>query len=366
MAIMVAILSKYRACSSMASRSRAAEPYVEHGWEKRVVQSGEKSKLIGNRCVVPQMLAAIGCVAMALAAQAAQPFPSKPVRLVIGPAPELLPRLVGQKLSALWGQQIVVDQRPGAGGIVAAELVSRATPDGYTWLMSTGAFYVVDALYPNLNYNMVRDFAPVTLMATIPFIVVVHPAVPAKSLAELVQLAKSRPGKLNFASGGTGTTTQLAAELFKLSTGIDIVHVPYKGVSPAVTDVMAGQVQMMFCIAQAAVPHVQSGKLRALAVTSPKRSPAVPGVPTITEAGHPEINIVGWNGISVPITTPRTLVNRINTDIRSVLGDKALQERMIGAGFDLADTTVAQFEAYVAKDVLLYSRIIRESKIRLD
>jgi tripartite-type tricarboxylate transporter receptor subunit TctC len=308
-------------------------------------------------------LAGYACSAMT---HAAQPFPAKPVRLVIGPAPELLPRLVGQKLSALWGQQIVVDQRPGAGGIVAAELVSRATADGYTWLMSTGAFYVVDALYPKLNYNMVRDFAPVTLMATIPFIAVVHPAVPAKSLAELVQLAKAQPGKLNFASGGTGTTTQLAAELFKLSAGINIVHVPYKGVAPAVTDVMAGQVQMMFSIAQAVVPHVQSGKLRALAVTSPNRSPAVPAVPTITEAGFPEINIVGWNGISVPIKTPRALLNQINADIRKVLADKELQQRMIAAGFDLADTTVAQFEAYVQKDVILYNRIIRESKIRLD
>ena len=296
----------------------------------------------------------------------AQPFPVKPVRLVIGPAPELLPRLVSQRLSEQWGQQVIVDQRPGAGGIVAGELVAKATPDGYTWLMSTGAFYVVDAMYPKLTYNMVRDFAPVTLMATIPFIAVVHPSVPAKSLAELVQLAKAQPGKLNFASGGTGTTTQLAAELFKLSAGINIVHVPYKGVAPAVTEVLAGQVQMMFSIAQAVVPHVQSGKLRALAITSARRSPAVPEVPTITEAGFPEIDMVGWNGISVPIKTPRALVDKLNADIRRVLGQKDLQERMVAAGFDPADTTVAQFEAYVARDVALYNRIIKASNIKLD
>jgi tripartite-type tricarboxylate transporter receptor subunit TctC len=296
----------------------------------------------------------------------AQAFPTKPVRLVIGPAPELLPRLVGQKLSELWGQQVVVDQRPGAGGIVAGDLVSRAAPDGYTWLMSTGAFYVIDAMYPKLSYNMVRDFAPVTLMATIPFICVVHPGVPAKSLADLVQLAKSQPGKLNFASGGTGTTTQLAAELFRLSAKIDIIHVPYKGVAPAVTEVLAGQVQMMFSIAQAVVPHVQSGKLRALAITSTKRARAVPEVPTMGEAGFPEIDIVGWNGVSVPIRTPRALVNKLNADIRRVLGQKELQERMIAAGFDLNDTTVEQFEAHVKKDVVLYNRIIRESRIKLD
>ncbi len=296
----------------------------------------------------------------------AQDFPTKPVRFVIGPAPEMLPRLVGQKLSELWGQQVVIDQRPGAGGIVAGDLVSKAAPDGYTWLMSTGAFYVVDALYPKLSYNMVRDFAPVTLMASIPFIAVVHPAVPVKSLAELVQLARAQPGKLNFASAGTGTTTQLAAELFKLSAGINIVHVPYKGAAPAVTDVLAGQVQMMFVVAQAAVPHVQSGKLRALGITSPKRSPAVPEVPTITEGGFPEIDIVGWNGVSVPIKTPRALVNKLNTDIRKILGQKDMQDRMIAAGFDLADTTVEQFDAFIKKDVVLYNRIIKESKMKLD
>ena len=296
----------------------------------------------------------------------AQNFPTKPVRFVIGPAPELLPRLVSQKLSELWGQQVVIDQRPGAGGIVAGDLVSKAMPDGYTWLMSTGSFYVVDALYPKLSYNMVRDFAPVTLMATIPFIAVVHPSVPAKSLAELVQLAKAQPGKLNFASAGTGTTTQLAAEFFKLSAKINIVHVPYKGVAAAVTDVLAGQVQMMFSVAQGAVPHVQSGKLRALAITSARRSPAVPEVPTITEAGFPEIDIVGWNGVSVPIKTSRALVNKLNTELRSVLNQKDLQERMIAAGFDLADTTLEQFDAFIRKDVALYTRIIKESKMRLD
>ena len=288
------------------------------------------------------------------------------MRFIIGPAPELLPRLVSQKLSDLWGQQVIIDQRPGAGGIVAGDLAAKATPDGYTWLMSTGSFYVVDALYPKLSYNMVRDFAPVTLMATLPFIAVVHPSLPAKSLAELVQLARAQPGKINFASAGIGTTTQLAAELFKLSAKINIVHVPYKGVAAAVTDVLGGQVQLMFSIAQGAVPHVQSGKLRALAVTSPKRSPAVPEVPTITEAGFPEIDIVGWNGVSVPIKTPLVLVNKLNADIRKILNQKDMQDRMIAAGFDLADTTLEQFDAFIKKDIKLYERIVRESKIKLD
>lgn len=320
-----------------------------------------KEKLVfKNRYLICILLMAMNACA------AAQNYPTKPVRLVIGPAPEMLPRLVSQKLSEQWGQQVVIDQRPGAGGIVAGDLAAKATPDGYTWLMSTGSFYVIDALYPKLTYNMVRDFAPVTLMATLPFVALVHPSVPAKSLAELVQLAKAQPGKLNFASAGTGTTMQLAAELFKLSAKINIVHVPYKGVAPAVIDVVAGQVQMMFVVAQAAVPHARSGKLRALAITSKTRSPALPELPTITEAGFPEMDIVGWNGISVPANTPKVLINKLNTDIRHVLNQKDMQERMVTAGFDLADTTVAQFDAFIQKDIALYQRIIKESRMKLD
>ncbi len=317
-----------------------------------------------NYCLT-MLVTALGCSATA-STLFAQTFPAKPVRFVIGPAPDLLPRLVSQKLSELWGQQVIVDQRPGAGGVIAAEIVAKAAPDGYTWLMSTGSFYVLDALYPKLPYNMVRDLRPVTLMATLPFIAVVHPSVPAKNLHDLVQLAKASPGKLNFASGGIGTTTQLSAELFKLAANIDIVHVPYKSVAAAVGDVLGGQAQLMFSIAQAAVPHVQSGKLRALAITSKKRSQAVPDVPTVTEAGYPEIDIVGWNGVSVPIKAPPALVTKLNGDIRKILAQKDLQERMIAAGFDLADTSIEEFDAFVRKDIALYQRIVKESKIKLD
>ncbi len=308
------------------------------------------------------LAASVGIAPCALA----QSYPTKPVRFVIGPAPDLLPRLIAQKLSESWGQQVVVDQRPGAGGVIAGELVSKAAPDAYTWLMSTGSFYVLDALYPKLPYNMVRDLTPVTLMATLPFIAVVHPSLPAKSLTDLVQLAKASPGKLNYGSAGNGTTTQLAAELFKLSAKVNIVHVPYKGVAAAVTDLLGGQVQLMFSIAQGAVPHIQSGKLRALAITSPRRSPAVPEVPTIAEVGFAEIDIVGWNGIHMPLNTPRALVARVNADVRRIIDQKETKERMIAAGFDIADTTVAQFEAYIKKDIVLYARIIRDSKIKLD
>ena len=314
---------------------------------------------------IKYLTVSFGLLIVAISAMAQQ-FPTRPIRFVLGPAPELLPRLVSQKLSELWGQQVVVDPRPGAGGIVAGDIASKAAPDGYTWLVSTGSFYVIDAMSNKHAYNMVRDFAPVTLMATIPFICVVHPSVPAKSIAELVQLAKAQPGKLNFGSAGNGTTTQLSAELFKIATKTDIVHVPYKGVVSAVTDLLGGQVQMMFVVAQAAVPHVQSGKVRALAITSKRRSPAVPEVPTITEAGLPEIDIVGWNGVSVPKGVAPALIARINADVRKVLSPKDMQDRLIAAGFDPADTTIEQFQTFIQKDVKLYERIIRESKIKLD
>ena len=306
---------------------------------------------------------------MAAGAQSYQSLPSfplRPVRFVLGPAPELLPRLVSQKLSELWGQQVVLDPRPGAGGIVAGDIVAKAAPDGYTWLVSTGSFYVVDVMSTKHAYNMVRDFAPVTLMATIPFICVVHPALPVKTMADLVQLAKAQPGKLNFASAGTGTTAQLAAELLKIATKTDIVHVPYKGVAAGVTDLLGGQVQMMFVVAQAAVPHVQSGKLRGLVITSKKRAPATPDVPTTTEAGLPEIDIVGWNGVSVPKGVSPALVSKINADVRKVLSPKDMQERLIAAGFEPADTSIEQFQTFIQKDIKLYERIVRESKLKLD
>ena len=318
-----------------------------------------------SRRIAPCLLAAAACLTSSGLARA-QSFPTKPIRFVIGPAPDLLPRLVGQKLSEHWGQQVIVDQRPGAAGAIAAELVAKAAADGYTWLMSTGSFYVLETLNPKLPYSMLRDIGPVTLMATLPFIAVVHPSVPAKNLADLVRLAKASPGKLNFTSAGVGTTTHLAAELFKQSAQIDIVHVPYQSVAAAVGDVLSAQAPLMFSIAQGAVPHVQSGRLRALAITSHKRSAAVPDVPTMAEAGLADIDIVGWNGVSVPIRTPRALVTKLNADLRRILAQKDVQERMIAAGFDLADTTVDEFDAFVRKDVKLYQRVVKAAAIRLD
>jgi tripartite-type tricarboxylate transporter receptor subunit TctC len=296
----------------------------------------------------------------------AQQYPVRPVRFVIGPAPDLLPRLIGQKLADKWGQQVVVDQRPGAGGIIAGETVAKAPADGYTWLMSAASFIIIAELYTKVPYDFERDFVPVTLMATLPFILVVHPSVPVRSLAELVQLARARPGQINFASAGTGTSTQLAAEMFKTLAKIDIVHVPYKGVAQAVTDVLGGQVQMMFAIAQAAVPHLKSGKLRGLAITSAKRSPAVPELPTIAESGYPDIDVVGWNGVHVPAQTPRAVIQKINGEIAEVLKMRDVNERMLAAGFEPAMTSVEEFAAFVKRDFRRYAKVIKEAHVRVD
>ncbi len=297
----------------------------------------------------------------------AQDYPTKPIRFVLGPALDLLPRIIGQKLSEVWGQQVVIDQRPGAAGIIAAELVAKSPPDGYTWLLSAASYVAISTLYQGkLQYNWDRDFTPVTLMGTLPFIVVTHPTVPVKTLADFVKLANSQPGKLNFASAGNGTSTQIAAEMFNSVARIKTVHVPYKGVAPAVTAVLAGEVQFMFGIAQSVVPYIQNGKLRGLATTSGKRSSAVPDIPTMKEAGYGEVDVVGWNAIHVPAKTPQAIIQKINADVNRLIKAPEMQERMIAAGFEPAITTVAEFDAFVKKDFNKYAKVIKEAHIRVD
>jgi tripartite-type tricarboxylate transporter receptor subunit TctC len=298
--------------------------------------------------------------------EGAEQFPARPVRFLIGAAPDLLPRLMAQKLGETWKHQVVVDQRPAAGGIIAGETAARAPADGYTWIMSTASFVILDLLQPKLTYRFNRDFRPVALMATLPWVVVVHPSVPAKTLREFVQLARAQPGKLNYANPGTGTSTHLVTEIFRSAAQIDIVNVSYKGVVAATADVLAGQVQLTFAIAQAAVPYVQSGRLRALAITSSKRSAALPDVPTLVESGFAEIDMVGWNGVHVPANTPRTIVQKLNTDLNRLLQTPELKQQLIAAGFEPARTTVEEFDAFVKKDIERYGRIIREANIRLD
>src|SRR5215210_1515368 len=234
-----------------------------------------------------------------------QTFPSKPIRFIVGPGPDVLARLIGQKLTETWGQQVVVDQRPGAGGIIAADTVAKSIPDGYTLLLTTGAYTINATLYPKLPYNLERDLAPVDLLALISFLVIVNPSLPAKSMQELAQLARAKPGTLNCAHSGPGTTAHLGCEMLKSSARIDIVPVSYKGTIPAIVDVMSGQAQLMFAVMQGGLPQVQAGKLRAVAVTGSKRAAALPDVPTISEAGYPGADFISWNGVHVRAGTPK-------------------------------------------------------------
>ena len=296
----------------------------------------------------------------------AQDYPVKPIRFIVGPGPDVLARVIGQKLTDSWGQQVVVDQRPGAGGIIAADTVAKSLPDGYTLLLTTGAYTINAMLYPKLPFSFERDFAPVSLLTVISFLVIVNPSVPAKSMQELIQLAKSKPGSLNCAHSGPGTTAHLGCEMLKTSAHIDIVSVPYKGTVPAIIDVIGGQAQLMFAVMQGGLPHVQSGKLRALAVTGPRRSAALPDVPTITEAGVPGADFITWNGVHVPARTPKMIITKLNAEVNRLLKLTDVRERMQTLGLDPAGGTPEEFAAFVKADLARWAKAIKETGVRAE
>jgi len=296
----------------------------------------------------------------------AQQFPSKPIRFIIGPAPDVLARLVGQKLSDAWGQQVVVDQRPGAGGILAAEMVAKAPPDGHTWLLSTGAYTVLVGLHSKLPFDFVNDLMPVSLLATIPFLLVAHPSLPAKSVKELIRLSRARPGEINFASGGTGTTSHLAGEMFKNMAKIKIVHVPYKSVPISLVGVISGEAHVTFAVMQAGYPNVKSGKLRALGVTSARRSPSAPDIPTISESGVSGYEFISWNAVHVPAATPKAVIGRIHGELVKAVGLPDVKERMFSLGMQVAGSTPDELGALVKSDIAKWSKVIKEAGVRVE
>ena len=323
---------------------------------------------LGVSALAASVLLSVGVASPALA----QGFPTKPVKIVAtfepGGASDILARLIAPKLSETLGQSVLVENRPGAGGNIGTDYVAKSAPDGHTLVMGyIGTHAVNPTLYPKIPFDAVKDFAPVAFVASIPSALVVHPSVAAKSVGELIALAKSRPGQLNYGSGGAGTAPHLAAELFKTIAGVDIVHVPYKGSGPAVTDLLGGQISLMFNTMIQTIPHVQSGKLRALAVTSAKRSNAMPELPTLAESGLPGYAMVGWFGVLAPAGTPKDVVNRLNVEILKILNQADVKERLAKLGSEPTDiVTPEQFGDYIKMELTKWEKVIKSSGMRIE
>ena len=320
-----------------------------------------------------QLLAAalLGAAAFAGVAMAQQDYPNKPVRIVVpfpaGGTTDILTRAISQKLSEDWKQPVVVDNRAGAGGNIGADLVAKSTPDGYTLLMGAVATHAINpTLYSKIPYDPVKDFAPVALVAQVPNILVVNPAVPATTVRELIDLARAKPGYLNFGSGSTGSTGHLAGELFKAMAGVQMVHIPYKGTGPELTDLLAGVVRIAFETTPAVLPHVKAGKLRALAVNSLKRTPLLPDLPTMSEAGLSGFEVTSWNGVLAPAGTPKEIVTRLNNEIVKALKMPDVHEKLSGLGADPVGNTPEQFAAFIQAEIKKWAKVIKESGARVD
>ena len=305
-----------------------------------------------------------------VAAAQAQTFPTRAVRIIVpstpGGAADLLARLLGQHMSEAFGQPVVVDNRPGAGNIIGTDAVAKAAPDGYTLLMAINNHAINAALYKSLPYDPLKDFAPVSLAVSTPHILVVHPSVAAKSVQELIQLAKKEPGKLHYASAGNGTAAHFAAELFKLAAGVDITHVPYKGLAGAMTDTMSGTVQMIFPAPLSALPQVRAGKLVALGVTSPRRSPSMPDLPTLQESGVPGYEFDSWYGLLAPRDTPEAVVARVHRAVVEALQKKDLQARLATEAADPVGSTPKEFAAFLARESEKYARLVKQLGLKAD
>ena len=317
------------------------------------------------------LAALAGLVLLLVPAASAADYPMRPVILVVafppGGASDVLARILGRKLEQILGQPFVIDNRPGAGGNVAAEAVARAAPDGYTLLEGNNAILATNAaLYKKINFDPVADFAPIGLIGSQANILVVNPSVPVKSVAELIALAKANPGKLNFASSGHGLAAHLAGELFKAEAKIDIVHVPYKGAAPALQDVIAGHVQMMFATASSVVPHIRDGKLRPLGVATLKRTAVLPAVPTIDELGLKDFDATTWHGLVAPAATAKDIVAVLNRALVAALADAAVKRSLADLGVDVIGGTPADFAAYIQSEIPKWTAIIKASGAKLD
>jgi tripartite-type tricarboxylate transporter receptor subunit TctC len=312
-------------------------------------------------CAVPLLLAL---------PVAAQPYPARPVRFVVpfppGAATDALARIIGQKLADALGQPVVVDNRAGAGGTIGTDVVAKAPADGHTLLMASTAFAINASLHARLPFDPLRDFAPVTLVAFLPNALLAHPGVPATGIRDLIALARSRPGQLGYASGGSGSAAHLAMELLKTSAGIDVLHVPYKGGGQAMNDVLGGQIALLFTSVYSAQPQVKAGRLRALGVASAKRTPLAPDLPTIAESGVPGYEVVAWYGVMAPRGTPASVVARLHAEIAKGLGTADSTERFASQGAELALVPSSAFADHVRSEVAKWAKVVKATGARVD
>lgn len=317
-----------------------------------------------------KMQLAAALLALASAGAFAQSYPTKPVRLITPSAPgstaDTLGRIVAQKLSEGWGQQVVVDARAGAAGIVASGIVAKAPADGYTLIVVAGNHAINPSLYSKLPYDTEKDFAAVTQIGAAPLLMVAHPSLPAASMRELIALAKSRPGRLNYASAGKGTPSHLVMELLKSMAGVDLVHIAYSGGGPVLNAVVSGEVQILASGVLILMPLVKAGKLKALAVTGPRRSRVAPDVPTVAESGVPGFSVSGWWGILAPAATPKPLVAQLQRDIARVLSTQEMQDRLAADGIEAIASSPEEFTAYIRQEMTRWARVVKAAGVRSD
>ncbi len=295
-----------------------------------------------------------------------QQTPAKSIRIIVGPGPDVLARIVAEKLTETSGVPVIVDQKPAAGGIVAGDTVAKSAPDGTSLLLTTGSFTINSILQPAAPYQFKRDLSPVSLLATLPFILAVNTNSPHQNLQSLITYARANPGKLNYASAGNGTPPHISAEMLKQMSGVSMTHIPYKTAAAGMTDLLGGQVNLMFIPAPTALPMIKSDKLRALAVTGVKRYEALPQVPTVAESGYPQFSMVGWNGIHVPSKTPKTVIDQLNNQLVKILNMPDVQSKAQAAGFDLVGSTVEEFNQFVNQDLEKITKVIKLGNIQAE
>lgn len=315
-------------------------------------------------------LTAVLLLAGGAQAQAQQDYPVKPIRIVVPSSPgggtDILARQIAQKLTERWGQQVIVDNRPGAGQMIGIELVAKAAPDGYTLALTASPLALNTVLYKKVPYDPVRDFAPISQVAAMVMVVVTHPSLPARSIRELIALAKARPGELVYGSSGIGTGPHLAMELFLSMAGVKMGHVPYKGTNPGMIDTMAGQVQVLMSTLLPPLPHIRTGRLRPLGVTGSKRVVSLPDVPTIAEAGVPGYEVIQWYGIVAPANTPRDVIAKLHGEIVNILKSPEVREKLAADGADPVGSTPEQFAAFIREEIVKWSKVVKSAGIRVE